>query len=149
MRAVVQRVSFSKVTVEGEITGQIEKGYMVLLGVIEGDTDLDCDYMVKKLAGLRVFEDEQEKMNLSVSDVGGKILLVSQFTLAGDVRHGNRPSFITAARPEVAEPMFEKVKEKLIAKGIPVETGLFRTHMYVELTNDGPVTILIDSRKEF
>jgi len=149
MRAVVQRVSFSKVTVEGEVTGQIDKGYMVLLGVIDGDTEADADYMVKKLSGLRVFEDAEEKMNQSLTDVGGSILLVSQFTLAGDVRKGNRPSFITAARPEAAEPLFERVKAGLIQKGIPVETGRFRTHMYVELTNDGPVTILIDSRKEF
>lgn len=149
MRAVVQRVSFSKVTVEGEITGQIEKGYMVLLGVMDGDTAADAQYIIKKLSGLRIFEDAEEKMNLSLTDVGGKILLVSQFTLAGDARKGNRPSFIAAARPEAAEPLFESVKEGLIALGIPVETGRFRTHMYVELINDGPVTILLDSRKEF
>lgn len=149
MRAVVQRVSYSKVTVDGEVTGAIEKGYMVLLGVMEGDTDEDAAYIIKKISGLRVFEDAEEKMNLSVSDVGGKVLLVSQFTLAGDARHGNRPSFSDAARPEVAEPFCEKVKAGLAEKGIPVETGRFRTHMEVELLNDGPVTILLDSRKLF
>ena len=149
MRAVIQRVSRARVTVNGEVTGEIGRGYMVLLCVTEGDTEAAADYMAKKIAGLRVFEDAEEKMNLSLSDVGGGVLLVSQFTLAGDVRHGNRPAFITAARPEVAEPLFERVKAALIAKGLPVETGRFRTHMEVELVNDGPVTILLDSGKSF
>ena len=149
MRAVVQRVSYSRVTVDGEVTGSIEKGYMVLLGVMEGDTDEDAAYIIKKIAGLRVFEDAEEKMNLSVSDVGGSVLLVSQFTLAGDARHGNRPSFSAAARPEDAEPLCEKVRLELDEAGISVQTGRFRTHMEVSLLNDGPVTILLDSRKEF
>lgn len=149
MRAIVQRVAHSHVDVAGVRVGEIEKGYMVLLGVIEGDTRADADYIIKKIAGLRVFEDEQEKMNLSVSDVGGSVLLVSQFTLAGDVRHGNRPSFSNAARPEEAEPMCGYVADGLRQLGIPVKTGRFRTHMEVTLLNDGPVTILLDSRKEF
>lgn len=149
MRAVVQRVKYAYVDVEGERVGQIRSGFMVLLGVMEGDTEKDVDYIAKKIAGLRVFEDEQDKMNLSVKDIGGSVLLVSQFTLAGDARHGNRPSFSAAARPEDAEPLCEKVRLALDAAGIPVETGRFRTHMEVSLLNDGPVTILLDSRKEF
>ena len=149
MRAVVQRVSWASVDAEGERTGEIGKGFMVLLGVMEGDTDADMDYIVKKISGLRIFEDEQEKMNLSVGDVGGSILLVSQFTLAGDARHGNRPSFSHAARPETAEPMCEKAASLLRGMGLKVETGRFRTHMEVQLLNDGPVTILLDSRREF
>ena len=149
MRAVVQRVKYAHVDVEGERVGTIEAGFMVLLGVMDGDTDADCDYIVKKIAGLRIFEDADDKMNLSISDIGGKILLVSQFTLAGDARHGNRPSFSTAARPEIAEPMCEKIALALRQKGLTVETGQFRTHMEVSLLNDGPVTILLDSRRAF
>lgn len=149
MRAVVQRVKYSYVDVDGERVGAIDQGFMVLLGVMDGDTDADCDYMVKKLAGLRIFEDAEDKMNLSVSDVGGKILLVSQFTLAGDARHGNRPSFSSAARPEIAEPLCDKVADSLRQRGLTVETGRFRTHMEVSLLNDGPVTILLDSRRAF
>ena len=149
MRAVVQRVKYSFVDVEGERAGQIDMGFMVLLGVMDGDTEADCDYIIKKIAGLRIFEDAEDKMNLSLLDVGGKVLLISQFTLAGDARHGNRPSFSSAARPEVAEPLCEKVAEGLRAKGLTVETGRFRTHMEVSLLNDGPVTILLDSRREF
>ena len=149
MRCVVQRVSRASVTVEGELVGEIGKGYMVLVGAEEGDTEADAAYCAEKIAGLRVFEDSEEKMNLSVSDVGGGVLLVSQFTLLGDARHGRRPSFIRAARPEAAEPLFELVCEKVAAHGIPVETGRFRTHMEVELVNDGPVTILLDSKKGF
>ncbi len=149
MRAVVQRVKFANVVVEGERVGAIEQGFMVLLGVMEGDTDADCAYIVKKLSSLRIFEDSEDKMNLSVADVGGKILLVSQFTLAGDARHGNRPSFSSAARPEVAEPYCDKVASGLREAGIAVETGRFRTHMEVTLLNDGPVTILLDSRRTF
>jgi len=119
------------------------------LGVEEGDNASDADYMVEKITGLRVFEDAEGKMNLSMMDVGGEILAVSQFTLLGDARHGRRPSFIRAARPEVAEPLFENVKERLVKRGLNVETGRFRTHMQVELINDGPVTILLDSRKGF
>jgi len=149
MRSVVQRVTCAWVDSEGVRTGTIDKGFMVLLGVMEGDTEADAEYIVKKIAGLRVFEDSEDKMNLSLADVGGSVLLVSQFTLAGDARHGNRPSFSSAARPEYAEPLCEKVKAMLEAKGIHVETGRFRTDMKVTLTNDGPVTILLDSRKEF
>ena len=149
MRAVIQRVKYSYVDVDGERVGAIDQGFLVLLGVMEGDTDADREYIVKKIAGLRIFEDSEDKMNLSVGDVGGKILLVSQFTLAGDARHGNRPSFSSAARPEVAEPLCNKVADDLRARGLTVETGRFRTHMEVSLLNDGPVTILLDSRKEF
>ena len=122
---------------------------MVLFGAQDGDTQADMDYCVKKICGLRVFEDENDKMNLSLKDVGGKVLLVSQFTLLGDARHGNRPSFSNAARPEAAAPMMEQMKAAIEAQGIPVETGRFQTHMMVELVNDGPVTILLDSRKGF
>ncbi len=149
MRAVVQRVSFSHVDVEGQRVGKIGKGLTVLLGVMDGDTDEDAEYIAKKVALLRIFEDEQEKMNLSVKDVGGSVLLISQFTLAGDARHGNRPSFSTAAAPEIAEPLCEKVVASLTSKGLSVETGRFRTHMEVTLLNDGPVTILLDSRRQF
>ena len=149
MRAVVQRVSFSHVDVEGQRVGKIGKGLTVLLGVMDGDTDEDAEYIAKKVALLRIFEDEQEKMNLSVKDVGGSVLLISQFTLAGDARNGNRPSFSTAAAPEIAEPLCEKVVASLTSKGLSVETGRFRTHMEVTLLNDGPVTILLDSRRQF
>lgn len=149
MRCVVQRVSRASVTVAGETVGKIEKGYMVLVGAEEGDVEADVNYCADKIAGLRVFEDAEEKMNLSVQDVGGEVLLVSQFTLLGDARHGRRPSFIRAARPEAAEPMFELLCRKVREKGIHVETGRFRTHMEVALVNDGPVTILLDSKKGF
>ena len=149
MRCVVQRVTRACVTVDGEITGAIENGYMVLVGAEEGDTEADVNYCAEKISGLRVFEDENDKMNLSVQDVGGKVLMVSQFTLLADARHGRRPSFIKAARPEVAEPLFELLCEKVRQKGIDVETGRFRTHMEVSLVNDGPVTILLDSKKIF
>jgi len=149
MRCVVQRVSRASVTVDGETVGKIEKGYMVLVGAEDGDAEADVNYCADKIAGLRVFEDAEDKMNLSVQDVGGEVLLVSQFTLLGDARHGRRPSFIRAARPEAAEPMFELLCDKVRAKGIHVETGRFRTHMEVSLVNDGPVTILLDSKKGF
>lgn len=149
MRCVVQRVARASVTVEGEVVGAIENGYMVLVGAEDGDTEADVAYCADKISGLRVFEDENDKMNLSVQDVSGKVLLVSQFTLLGDARHGRRPSFIRAARPEAAEPMFELLCDKVRAKGIEVQTGRFRTHMEVSLVNDGPVTILLDSKKTF
>ncbi len=149
MRLVVQRVTRASVTVDGEVTGKIGKGYMVLVGAEVGDTEADARLCADKLAGLRVFVDDEDKMNRSVLDVGGEILLVSQFTLLGDARHGRRPSFIAAARPEVAEPLLEQMKAMLEARGLHVETGRFQTHMDVELVNDGPVTILIDSRKVF
>lgn len=149
MRMVVQRVTRASVTVDGKVTGKIGKGYMVLVGAEVGDTEADARLCADKLAGLRVFVDDEDKMNRSVLDVGGEILLVSQFTLLGDARHGRRPSFIAAARPEVAEPLLETMKAMLEEKGLHVETGRFRAHMDVELVNDGPVTILIDSRKVF
>ena len=149
MRLVVQRVTRASVTVNGEVTGKIGKGYMVLVGAEVGDTEADARLCADKLAGLRVFVDDEGKMNRSVLDVGGAILLVSQFTLLGDARHGRRPSFIAAARPEEAEPLLVTMKAMLEEKGLHVETGRFRAHMDVELVNDGPVTILIDSRKVF
>ena len=149
MRAVVQRVTEGDVTVDGNVTGAIRNGLVVLLGVAEDDIDADAEYIAGKVAGLRVFEDEDGKMNRSVQDIGGQILAISQFTLLGDARHGRRPSFIAAARPEVAEPLLETMKAMLEEKGLHVETGRFRAHMDVELVNDGPVTILIDSRKVF
>ena len=149
MRCVIQKVTHASVTVEGEVVGKIDDGYMVLVGAENGDTEADARYCAEKIAGLRVFEDENDKMNLSLSDVGGSVLLVSQFTLLADARHGRRPDFIQAARPEVAEPLCETVRAIIEQKGIRVETGRFRTHMEVELLNDGPVTILLDSRKAF
>lgn len=149
MRCVIQKVTHASVVVAGETVGQIENGFMVLLGAEVGDTEADARYCAEKIAGLRVFEDENDKMNLSLADVGGSVLLVSQFTLLADARHGRRPDFIQAARPEIAEPLCETVKAMIEEKGIRVETGRFRTHMEVSLLNDGPVTILLDSRKKF
>ena len=149
MRAVVQRVTRAKVTVAGEITGEISRGYVVLLGVAEGDTQADVIYMAQKLIGLRVFEDADGKMNLTLAEIGGGMLVVSQFTLLGDCRKGRRPSFIAAARPEVADALYRSLIAEVQGQGIPVATGRFQTHMDVELVNDGPVTLLIDSRKDF
>ena len=149
MRCVVQRVSRASVTVEGKITGQVEKGYMVLVGVEQGDDEQDVRYCADKVAGLRVFEDENGKMNRSVKDVGGAVLAVSQFTLLGDARHGRRPSFSNAARPEEANALYEAFCQALRAENIRVETGVFQTDMQVELVKDEPVTILLDSRKGF
>lgn len=149
MRCVVQRVARASVVSQGEQTGAIEKGFMCLVGAEAGDTEADIKYIAEKIAGLRVFEDEKEKMNLSVTDVGGRVLLVSQFTLLGDARHGRRPSFSNAERPEKAAPMLDAMAEMLRARGIEVQTGRFQTHMEVSLVNDGPVTILLDSRKVF
>ena len=149
MRLVLQRVSRASVTVEGELVSAIGPGYMVLVGAEDGDTEQDVRYCAEKIANVRVFEDADEKMNLGISDVNGEILLVSQFTLLADARKGRRPSFIAAARPEQAEPLFELLRDMLIEKGLPVKTGRFRTHMEVELINDGPVTILFDSKKIF
>ena len=149
MRAVVQRVSRAKVTVNGEITGQIEQGLLVLLGVGQADSEADADYLAEKIAGLRIFEDEGGKMNLSVADVQAAVLAVSQFTLYGDVRRGKRPSFDAAARPERARELYEYFVGRIRAAGLPCETGRFQEMMEVELVNDGPVTILIDSEKSF
>lgn len=149
MRAVIQRVERASVSVEGEIKGQIGAGFLVLIGVEEGDGDADFKYIADKVPNLRVFEDEQGKMNRSLLDVGGEVLAVSQFTLLGDARGGRRPSFITAARPETADPMYERLVADWRARGIRVETGVFGAHMKVALVNDGPVTILLDSRRRF
>ncbi len=149
MRAVVQRVSRGRVTVAGEVVGQIGSGFVVLLGVSKEDGPEDADYLADKVAGLRVFEDEAGKMNRSILDAGGAVLAISQFTLYGDVRRGRRPGFDRAARPEQAEPLYQRFVERLRGHGLTVETGRFQTHMEVELVNDGPVTILIDSEKNF
>lgn len=149
MRAVVQRVDKAKVTVDGKIVGEISRGLMVLVGVVEGDTEKDVQYLADKVTGLRIFEDEAEKMNLSVKDIGGEILSVSQFTLYGDCRKGKRPSFDKAAKPETAIVLYEKFNELCRQQNIKVETGVFGAHMLVELSNNGPVTILLDSSKMF
>ncbi len=149
MRVVVQRVSKAKVTVDGKITGEIGTGLLVLLGVAQGDTEADADYLADKVAGLRIFEDSDGKMNLSVSDAGGAVLAVSQFTLYGDVRRGKRPSFDATARPEQANKLYEYFVAKIRATGLRCETGVFQAMMEVELTNSGPVTILLDSSKLF
>lgn len=149
MRAVVQRVSQSKVHSNGELTGEIETGLMVLLGVAEGDKEQDAKYLAEKITGLRIFEDDQGKMNLGLQDVGGSMLVVSQFTLLGDCRRGRRPSFIDAAAPEEAERLYEHFVTLVRQQGIRVECGRFRTHMDVSLVNDGPVTLLLDSHKVF
>ena len=149
MRAVVQRVSSSKVTVDGNVTGEIKKGLLVLLGVTHEDTSKDVDYIIDKVLNLRIFEDEDEKMNLSLKDVEGELLVVSQFTLSGDCRKGRRPSFSTAARPELATKLYEEFIEKSRKEGIVTQTGQFGAHMMVDLTNDGPVTILLESNRDF
>lgn len=149
MRAVVQRVSQAQVIVEGEIVGQIDRGFVVLLGIAQGDTAEDVSAMADKLVGLRVFDDVDGKMNLALADVGGAMLLVSQFTLLGDCRKGRRPSYVEAAPPELAEALYELVVAEIRKRGIEVATGRFRTQMDVTLTNDGPVTLLIDTRKAF
>jgi D-tyrosyl-tRNA(Tyr) deacylase len=149
MRAVVQRVSRSRVTVNGEATGEIGLGLLVLLGVGTGDTNADADYLVEKTIGLRIFEDASGKMNLSVLDVGGSVLVVSQFTLYGDVRRGKRPSFDAAAPPQQARELYEYFVERIRAAGLRCETGRFQETMTVELANEGPVTILLDSGKVF
>jgi len=149
MRAVVQRVTEACVRVNGETVGSIGRGFLALIGVETGDTEADRRYIAEKVPNLRVFEDENGKMNLSLKDVGGEILAVSQFTLLGDARGGRRPSFITAARPETANPMYEALVREWREQGIRVDTGVFGADMKVSLVNDGPVTILLDSRKLF
>lgn len=149
MRAVVQRVLRASVAVNGQFTGEIGKGYMVLLGVETGDGEKDVSYIADKVANLRVFEDSAGKMNLALAEVNGAILAVSQFTLLGDARGGRRPSFITAARPEEADALYEQVVADWRERGIVVETGVFGADMAVNLVNDGPVTILLDSKKLF
>ena len=149
MRAVVQRVTRASVSVGQERVGEIERGFVVLVGVAVDDTDADADALAHKIAGLRVFDDGNDAMNLALADVGGAVLVVSQFTLLGDVRKGRRPSFIAAARGELAERLYERVAANLRAAGLPVETGRFGAGMAVELVNDGPVTILIDTKRAF
>jgi len=149
MRAVVQRVTRAQVTVNGEVTGKIARGLLVLLGVTHLDTESDADYLADKIAGLRIFEDEAGKMNLSVRDVNGGILVVSQFTLYGDVRRGKRPSFDAAASPQQARTLYEYFVERIRSLGLSCATGRFQERMQVELVNDGPVTILLDSAKTF
>lgn len=146
MRSVVQRVSRGVVRVDRQVVGEVGHGLVVLLGVAAGDGPEDARWTADKLAQLRIFEDDAGKMNRSVQDVGGSILLVSQFTLLGDARKGNRPSFVGAAPPEPANALYEEVAGVLRARGVPVATGVFRAHMEVELVNDGPVTLLLDSR---
>ena len=147
MRAVIQKVSKANVIVENEEVGKIDKGLLVLLAVKETDDREDIAYIKKKIEKLRIFEDEEGKMNLSVEDVGGEILLISQFTLYGDVRKGNRPSFIESAKAEKANEFYEILKEELVNDRFKVQTGKFQTHMQVNLTNDGPVTIILDSER--
>ncbi len=149
MRAVVQRVSRASVKVNDEFTGKIAEGLLVLLGVAQEDAESDADYLAAKIAGLRIFEDEEGKMNRSVADIGGAILAVSQFTLFGDVRKGKRPSFDAAARPERARELYEYFVAQIRALGLHCETGRFQEMMEVELVNQGPVTILLDSKKLF
>ncbi|NIK11273.1 D-aminoacyl-tRNA deacylase [Alkalibacillus almallahensis] len=147
MRAVVQRTVNGEVEVDQTITGEIDFGLVVLLGVTHEDTEKDLEYIADKVTNLRIFEDEAGKMNLSLKDVGGKILSISQFTLYGDTRKGRRPSFMQAAKPEQANTLYEQFNDKVRSLGVPVETGAFGEHMKVSLTNDGPVTLIIDSNE--
>lgn len=149
MRAVVQRVKEADVTVDNDLTGSIQKGLMVLLGVEEGDTEADALYMADKVTGLRVFEDSEGKMNLSVKDIGGDILAVSQFTLLGDVRKGKRPSFTKAAKPEEANKLYRHFIDLVNEREVNTQEGIFQADMLVRIYNDGPVTILLDSKKLF
>jgi len=149
MRACVQRVHQASVSVDGKTVGQIGTGILVLLGVADGDTHDDLNQLADKLVTLRIFEDEAGKMNRSLTDAGGQMLVVSQFTLLGDCRKGRRPSFVAAADPAWAERLYDDFVVAVAAKGVPVSTGVFRTHMDLSLVNDGPVTLLLDSRKLF
>lgn len=148
MRAVIQRVSQAAVSINEREVGRIDHGLLILLGFHETDTQTDVDYLIKKIAQMRIFEDEQGKMNLSIEDVKGALLSISQFTLFADTKKGNRPSFIAAARPETAIPLYEAFNEGLRQRGITVETGEFGADMAVSLVNDGPVTIIIDSQNK-
>lgn len=146
MKLVIQRVKHASVKVDGEVKGEISEGFLVLLGVKKGDTDKDLEYCAKKLVGLRVFKDDEDKMNLSVNDIDGEFLIISQFTLYGDTKKGNRPSFVMAEDPDKANLMYEKFLEKVRElSGKKVEKGVFGADMKVELLNDGPVTILVES----
>ena len=146
MRAVLQRVTEASVTIDGQKVGEIGKGIMVLFGMLGTDTDKTIDYMLDKVINLRIFEDENQKMNLSALDIGGEIIVVSQFTLAGDCTRGNRPGFDNAARPEDAKPLYEYFSDCLRAKGLHVENGIFQADMQVSLINDGPVTFVLEKK---
>ena len=149
MKALLQRVSGATVSVAGEVVGSIGQGLVVFVGVANGDTEKDVEYLAEKTTGLRIFGDEEGKLNLSVLDINGELLLVSQFTLLADTRKGRRPSFIEAAPPAQAEELFGQFVEQVRATGLKVETGRFQQYMQVEIHNDGPVTILLDSRDKF
>lgn len=144
MKLVVQRVANAKVEVDNKIVGEINKGFLVLLGITHEDTEKNADYLVEKLLNLRIFTDENYKMNLSIKDIKGELLIVSQFTLYADCRKGNRPSFVEAAKPDKAEKLYEYFIEKCATANIPVKTGIFGAHMQVSLLNDGPVTIILE-----
>ena len=149
MRIIVQRTSQAEVRIDDQVVGQIGKGFLLLVGVTDGDTQADADYLAKKVAQMRIFEDAEGKMNLSLNEVEGQILSISQFTLYADCRHGNRPSFIKAARPEVAEPLYNYFNDVLRHQyGLHVETGRFGADMKVDFINDGPVTIILDSEEK-
>ncbi|MCX6041847.1 MAG: D-aminoacyl-tRNA deacylase [Caldilinea sp.] len=145
MRAVVQRVSSAQVRVAGQVVGQIERGFLVLVGITHSDGEAEARALARKLVGLRLFDDADGKMNLSLADVGGAVLSVSQFTLYGDVRKGRRPSFVDAARPEQAEPLYQRFCHLLAAEGVAVAQGVFQAHMEIVLVNDGPVTLWLDT----
>lgn len=147
MRAVVQRVSAAHVTVDGVVVGAVERGFLILLGITHTDGETEAAALARKVAGLRVFEDQAGKLNLGLAEVGGAALVVSQFTLYGDVRKGRRPSFVAAARPEQAAPLYECFCRLLAAEGIPVAQGVFQAHMAVQLVNDGPVTLWLDTEQ--
>lgn len=147
MRVVLQRSGPAQVKVDGVVTGEIQNGYVLLVGITHTDTEEDADYVAKKIANLRLWEDEEGKMNRSILEVGGDILSVSQFTLYGDTKKGRRPSFIDAARPELAKPLWDVFNEKLEEQGLNVQTGIFGAMMDVELVNDGPVTIIVESKE--
>jgi D-tyrosyl-tRNA(Tyr) deacylase len=149
LRAVVQRVDFSEVIVDDTVTGKIDKGLTILLGVEEGDTEEDAKYIAEKCVNLRIFEDENEKLNLSLLDIGGGLLVISQFTLLGDCRKGRRPNFMAAAKPEKAAFLYDRFIEYCSQSGVNVQKGVFQAHMLVKIYNNGPVTVLLDSKRSF
>ncbi len=144
MKLLLQRVKNANVTVEGKIVGKINQGLLIFIGIAKGDTPQQAEYLARKSANLRIFEDEQGKMNLSVKDIGGSALVISQFTLAGDCTQGNRPGFDNAARPEEAKPLYEYFSAQLKSNGVPIENGIFQADMQVSLINDGPVTFILE-----
>ncbi len=147
MRAVIQRVKSAEVWVDGRLTGKIGKGLLIFIGVAKGDGEDDLNYLASKIPNLRIFEDESEKFNLSLKEIGGELLVVSQFTLYGDLRKGRRPSFTEAEEPSIAKALYERFISELKSQGIPIQTGEFQAKMEVHLVNDGPVTLLLDSKK--